>query len=176
MILEFELNERDFLAFQLFTASQSKRINRKKVNGWILITLFFIALAAFFYYEQTNFLALYFGIAAIITGLLYPKYFVWRYKKHYKTYIKENYSYRFGEKVYVEITNLAIYCKDKTGESTINISAVETVDETENHFFVKIKSGGSLIIPKYAIQDLQEVCALFESLGFSVHNVLNTWK
>ena len=176
MTLEFELNEHDFLDFQLFTASQSKRINRKKVNGWIFVTLFFIGLSVFLYFDYDGFFAIYFGVTAIVCGLFYPKYFVWRYKKHYKTYIKENYSYRFGEKAYIEINNQTIFAKDKIGEGTINISEIEKIDETEKHFFVKMKSGVSLIIPKYKIQTSDEVRGKFEALGFSVNKVICKWK
>jgi len=168
MKLEYEIKEQDFLEFQLFTASQSKKIYRKKLKGWIFTTLFFVILSAYFYFDYNNILAICYGICAIIFGLFYPKYFAWRYRKHYKSYIKENYSYRFGKKEYIEINNQFIFHRDKTGEGTINMSEIEKIDETEKHFFVRVKAGVSLIIPKNEIQNSDEVRAKFESLGFSV--------
>ena len=176
MTLEFELNEQDFLDLQLFIASQSKRINKRKRNGWMFLTGCFIIVSIFFYSEYNIFLTVYFGIAAIISGLFYPKYFVWRHKKHYKTFIKENYSCRIGERDHIEINNQVIFSKNETGESTINISEIEKVDETEKHFFVKIKGGLSYIIPKYKIQNSAEVRAKFESLGFNVNKSICKWK
>ena len=176
MILDFELNEQDFLDFQLFTASQSKRINKQKRNNWILLTGGFGILSICFYSKDNIFLAVYFGIAAIMCGLWYPKYFVWRYKRHYKAFIKENYSYRFGERGHIEIDNQVIVSKNKTGESTLNVSEIEKIDETEKHFFVKIKGGFTLIIPKHTIQNPDEVRAQFEMLGFSVNKVSCEWK
>ena len=176
MTLEFELNEQDFLDFQLFTASQSRRINKRKRNGWILVTGCFIIISVFFYSEYNVFLAVYFGIVAIISGLFYPKYFIWRHKKHYKTFIKENYSCRIGEINHIEIDDQVIFSKNKTGESTLNISEIEKIDETEKHFFVKIKGGLAYIIPKYKIQNSDEVRAKFESLRFNVNKAIYKWK
>ena len=176
MTLEFELNEQDFLDFQLFTASQSQKISRKKKRGLILWTPLFIVLSVFYYFDYNNFMAMLFGVLAIVYGLFYSKLFVWQYKRYYKTYVKENFSYRFGEKAYVEINNQTIYVKDKTGETTINVSEIEKIDETEKHFFVKIKSGVSLIIPKNRIQTSDEVRANLETLGFNVNKVICKWK
>ena len=36
MTIEYKIEEQDFLDFQLFTASKSDRINKKKRNGWVL--------------------------------------------------------------------------------------------------------------------------------------------
>ena len=90
MTLEIKINEQDFLDFQLFTASKSDRINKKKRNGWILLTLGSTVVALFFYLNQNIAMTIYFGLVAIACGLFYPRYFKWRYKKHYKTYIREN--------------------------------------------------------------------------------------
>jgi len=170
MILEFELYEQDFLEFQLFAASQSKQISKNKLRSWLLVTLMFAALAVVFYFKSGNSMAIYFGIATIAAALLYPKYLAWYYKRHFTTYVKENYSYRFGEEVHIEIDNQTIFCKDKAGEGTINTSEIEKVDETDNHFFVKIKSGVSLIIPKQSAHISDEIRATFERLGVEVNN------
>ena len=100
MTIEYQLNEQDFLDFQLFTASQSDRINKKKKNGWILLTIGSIVVSIYFYINQDIALTIYFGLVALACGLFYPRYFRWRYKRHYKTYIKENYSKRFGQTEY----------------------------------------------------------------------------
>lgn len=69
-----------------------------------------------------------------------------------------------------------IVSKSKTGESTLNVSEIEKIDETEKHFFVKIKGGFAYIIPKHTIQNPDEVRAQFETLGFTVNKVSCTWK
>lgn len=177
MTLEYKIDEQDFLDFQLFTASKSDRINKKKRNGWILLTIGSIVVALYFYLNENVAMTIYFGLVAIACGLFYPKYFKWKYKKHYKTYIKENYSKRFGQIEALEINNDYIFSKDKTGEGKINISEIERVDETDNHFFLKISTGLSLIIPKKELENVDELRENFKEIGLTVNNETNwTWK
>jgi hypothetical protein len=173
MKLEYKMDEQDFLDFQMFAASQSVRIKRKMLRGWMFITLGFGVMSVFFFLECSILTAIYFGVVAIIGGLFYPRFFRWRYKRHYKAHIRENYSNRFEDSEYIEINDETIFCKSKSGEGTINTSQIEKIDETEKHFFVKIKTGVSLIIPKYKIHNQDEVRAKFEFLGFSVSKIIN---
>jgi hypothetical protein len=177
MTLEYKIDEQDFLDFQLFTASKSDRINKKKRNGWILLTIGSIVVALYFYLNENVAMTIYFGLVAIACGLFYPKYFKWKYKKHYKTYIKENYSKRYGQIEALEINNDYIFSKDKTGEGKINISEIERVDETDNHFFLKISTGLSLIIPKKELENVDELRENFKEIRLTVNNETNwTWK
>lgn len=175
MILKYKIEEKDFLDFQLFTASKSERINKKKRNGWILLTIGSLAAASYFYANQNTAMTIYFAFVAIIFGLFYPRYFKWRYYKHYKTYIKENYSKRFGQIETLEINDDSISSKDKTGEGKINLSEIEKVDETDKHFFLKISTGLSLIIPKKELNNTDEVRTKFKVLGLPVNDETN-WK
>jgi hypothetical protein len=175
MTIEYKINEQDFLDFQMFTASQSKRINQKKKNGWILLIIGSIVFAIYFFLKQDIVVSIYLVLVALACGLFYPKYFIWRYKKHYKVFIKENYSKRFGETEFLEIREDSIFSKDKTGEGKINISEIEKVDETNKHFFLKISTGLSLIIPKDELKNLDEVRTKFQALGLIVNNMTN-WK
>jgi hypothetical protein len=177
MILEFKIDEQDFLDYQLFAASKSVRISKRKRDGWIVMTVGPIFVAISFYFTQNIAMVVFFGIAAIICGIFYPKYFNWRYKKHYKTYIKENYPKRFGQIETLEINNDNIFFKDKTGEGKINLSEFECVDETSNHFFVKVSTGVSLIIPKKGLNNNDEIRKKFNDLELTVNDETNwRWK
>ena len=120
-------------------------------------------------------MTIYFGLSALAFGLFYPKYFKWRYKIHYKTFIKENYSKRFGQKEFLEINSDHIYSKDKTGEGKINLSEIERVDETCNHFFLKISTGMSLVIPKKELESIDKLRQKFMEIGLTVNDKTN-WK
>ena len=75
----------------------------------------------------------------------------------------------------LEINNDSIYSKDKTGEGKINISEIEKVDETNKHFFLKISTGLSLIIPKDRLNKPDDLRTKFQSLGLIVNNMIN-WE
>lgn len=177
MILEFKIKQQDFLDFQLFTASKSERINKKKRKEWVLLTVGSILVGIYFYLNHNSVMAVYFWLVAIICGLFYPRYFKWRYKKHYKTYIQENYSKRFGQLETIEIKDNAIFSKDKIGEGKINLSEIERIDETDKHFFIKISSGMSLIIPKGEINGPDNLRQKFQELGITLNVEINwDWK
>ena len=164
MTLEFTIHEEDFLNFQLFTTSHNKRIQKRKKLVWI-VTPIVTGIATVLALVSKNFgIAIYFGLIAITCLLFYPKYFNWRYKKHYKTYIKENYAKRFGQTAVLEFRENTIYSKDLTGEGTLNVSQIEQVNETGDYFFIKISTGLSLILPKKAMKNLAELNAVREKL------------
>ncbi len=175
MKLEYKIEENDFLDFQLFTASKSERINKKKKNGWLSLTIGAIIVGVYFYLNQNILMAIYFGLVSLACGLFYPKYFKWRYKKHYKAYITENYSKRFGLTEIIEINDDFILSKDKTGEGKIKLAEIEKIDETGNHFFLKVSTGMSLIIPKDRISSPNILRVEFEKLGLKINNERN-WK
>ena len=174
MKLEFELREEDFLTFQLFTSSTSPRIIRKKKNGWMFLTLGSILFAALFYSFGNIPLAVCMAFFAVTTALFYPMYFKWRYKKHYQNFIKDNYSNRLGLMQTLEIHPDHVFLKDKTGESKIKIAEIEEMTEISSHFFIKISSGVSLIVPKDRI-NLEEVSAKIKALDIKI-NDLSNWK
>lgn len=164
MTLEYSIKEEDFLNFQLFTTSHNKRIQKRKNLVWIT-TPIVTGIATILAIVSKNYgIAIYFGLIAITCALFYPRYFKWRYKKHYKTYIKENYVKRFGQSAILEFRENTIYSKDLTGEGTLNVSQIEQVHETGNYFFIKISTGLSLILPKRALKNLAEVNPVREKL------------
>ncbi|MBT4969393.1 MAG: hypothetical protein HOM80_10340, partial [Bacteroidetes bacterium] len=169
------LEKNDFLLFQLYTASKSVRIKRKKIRSWILLTLGSIFFTFYFHLDNSQFLTYYFLFCSFLVGFFFPKYFKWRYKKHYLKNIKEHYSNRFGIETTLEFTDAGIHTKDKTGESKINISEVEIVNETMYHYFIKISSGMSLIIPKSKITEPKILMKQFEKMKLSINKELN-WK
>lgn len=177
MTIQYKIEEQDFLEFQLFTASKSDRINNKKRKGWALLTIGSMVLGLYFYLNQNITLAIYFGLVACACGFFYPRYFKWRYKKHYKTFIKENYSKQIGLIVTLEFNDHAIFSKDKAGEGKINLSEIEKIDETDHHFFLKISTGHSLLIPKDKLNNIDELRMKFKALGLKVNDETNwEWK
>ncbi len=87
----------------------------------------------------------------------------------------ENYSKRFGQLEHLEINSDHIFARDKTGEGKINISEIENVSETQSHFFIKITTGVSLIIPKTKIKNSEEIKTQFENLKIPIIDETN-WK
>jgi len=151
--MKFKLDENDYLTYQLFTASKSALIAKKKRNGWILAPLSFLILAVMFYSSDNFPLTVYFVIAAIVTVIFFPRYFKWRYKKHYLKHIQTNYQNRFGIESELEITSEGIIYKDETGEGKINLKEIIRVNNLPAHFLIELNLGHSIILPKNQVDE-----------------------
>lgn len=175
MIFEYRLNEDDFLEYQLFTVSKSERMQKKKRNSRVLLTVGASGIAGYFYVNGNIGMTYYFAIIALLTSLFYPKYYKWRYRKHFLNFIRTNYANRFNEVSSIEISKNQIIAKDVSGEGRVGISEVEKVSETINHFFLLLKSGDSLIIPKAQLPNESELKSEFRSRNICIENELE-WE
>jgi len=173
------LDEQDYLTYQLYTASKTPRIKKARVRSWVFTTLTFVILAFLFYKSDNSFLGHYFLIAAGLSLILFPIYSRWRYKNHYLKYIKETYKNRFGVECSVNINDESISTQDKTGEAKINTSEIEEINEIKDYYFIKSKSGVSLIIPKNKSNNLENIENAIKSLVRNkgiTHNIDLDWK
>jgi hypothetical protein len=172
--MNFKLDEEDYLTYQLFTASKSELITKKKRNGWIIAPLSFLILAALFYASNNIPLTVYFVFAAVITTVLFPRYFNWRYKKHYKKHIQTNYKNRFGIESELEITPDGILYKDETGEGKINLKEIKRINNLPAHFMIELNIGNSIILPKNQL-DEAAILQTFNNLQLEIIDESN-WK
>ncbi|HMJ46781.1 MAG TPA: YcxB family protein [Ferruginibacter sp.] len=165
MKLEYSVAQNDFLQHQLFIASKSERIKSKRRNSWLLITCASLSLAFVFYQGDNKFMMYYCLGFAVLTLLFYPLYLRFHYKKHYRKFIEDTYKNRDGEIATVIFNDNNIETFDKTGESKINHSEIEEITETGEYFYLKMRSGGSLIVPKRKIEAIDDLRTLLQRLG-----------
>ncbi len=179
MTLKYSLDENDYLHNQLFISSKTERIKKQRTRSWIIISLGFFSLAYLFSQTDKDIFAYYFIGIGILSTFLYPLYHKSYYRKHYQKYIADTLKNRFGETVTVTFTDTNIECVDRTGDSKINLAEIEEIFETGEYFYLKIKSGVSLIIPKLKIEtndNLEiELKALADKLNVNYTSELN-WK
>jgi hypothetical protein len=116
----------------------------------------------------------------VATLAFYPTYSAWRYKRHYLRNIRENYKGRVGEPCLIEFGDDTIVASDKTSESKVNISEIEVINEIRDYYFIKMKSGVSLMIAKRKCDDLPRIEAAIKALiarGIPHHAMLDwRWK
>jgi hypothetical protein len=173
------LDENDYLTYQLYTASKTPRIRKARIRGWILTTVTFLCLSYLFFENNNDVLGYYFLIASFLSLTLYPIYSRWRYKRHYLKYIQDTYKNRFGEEASLEINEDIVVTRDKTGEGRINTTEIESINEIKDFYFIKMKTGVSLIISKVKTDDLgrikNDIQLLIEKKGIK-HNLELDWK
>lgn len=172
------LDKNDFLRYQLFTASKSKRIKNKRIRTWILLTISFLVLGLALRQNADKFLSYYFIGFSIITLIFYPLYQRRYYKKHYEKHINENYTNRIGVESELGFENGFIVSIGDNQEGKIKLTEIQEINEILENLFIKIKTGESVIIPsRFSEYDTlkKQLSDLIESLEIDWNTQLD-WK
>ena len=178
MKINYQLTNTDFLEYQLYSSSKSESHNKKRRNYRFFGLILFLLYGFYLLKKDENLNgALVFGIGAILWFLFYPKYSKWRYKDHFKKHVEENYKNRINTPVEIDFDQNSVNAKDFTSESKINGTELKELIETKDHFFIKLATDLSLIIPKHSIDNKTEFKKRVTELGAEYVDELNwEWK
>lgn len=157
MTLTYKLEHNDFLQHQLYLASKSPRIRKQRLTSWLLLSGSMLLLSLLFYQTGETLLFVCGLILAAVTLIFYPLYQSRHYKNHYSNFIADTYKKRFGQIASITFAESGIEAKDLTGESRINLTEIENVTETGNHFYLKLRTGVDIVIPKTKLDDVDRV-------------------
>ena len=179
MTFELVLSESDFLTHQLFIASTSSRIKKRRTRTRISYSIIFGMLGYLFFLMGNQVMGYYFVIAGLITLVFAPFYLRGVYKRHYQNYIKEHFQGRINRPSTISFEEDQIITEDKNIYSKIKVEALEMIDEIEDHFFLKLETGTTLILPKLLIHKypgvLQIIKQWAEEFSIPYQQQLN-WK
>jgi len=178
MVIKIALFEDDYLTYQLYTASKTKRAKNNRIKSWLMITGAFFIFALLF--KQTNnlFLTYYFVILAVLCLCFYPFYQRYYYKRQYKKYVLDNNANSFGKEIIIELDNDYIQTKVAGSESKMSTSGIVQVNEIGSHYFIKLNNNASLIIPKRLMDERSfslELSEIVKKNNIPLNQELN-WK
>ena len=172
------LDKEDFLRYQLFTVSKSKRIKNKRIRTWILLSFSFLVLGLALSQNADRFLSYWFIGVSLITFIFYPFYQRKQYKKHYEKHIDENYQNRIGIESELGFEEGYLISRADSHEGKIKLTEIQEINEISDNLFIKIKSGESFIIPS-SLPDFnkfkEELSVLNTNLAVD-WNMLLDWK
>lgn len=182
MELNYSLTEDDYLQQQLYLASKSKLIKKQRKTGRILV-LMILLLIGFLFYEINNLpIVYYFGGASIFCFCFFPIYLKIYYKRFFRKYVKENFKNRIGvtSKLLFKEDVLEVFSKD-IGSSELNFSGFENISEIKDYFFIALKTGLNIMIPKSEVENVEalrdELKMITEKKGISFISELEwEWK
>ncbi len=165
MKIDYTIDENDYLAYQLFLASKSERVRKKRQQTKIIMPILFaVSCFLLLFLGQAWLAILFFGIG-ILWFFIYPHWERGHYIKFYKAFIKENYKAKLGSIVTIEFSDDHILVKDYQSETKVLTSEVEDIFEIPSTIFVRLKGGQSIILPKDKIADLDNLKARLKELA-----------
>ncbi|AFM04371.1 hypothetical protein Fleli_1986 [Bernardetia litoralis DSM 6794] len=150
MKIEYTLTEEDFLEYQLYITSQSKSIQKKRLIAKFTVPLMYIFIGIFFYFYNNNQNAILICIfLAALWLLIYPLYSKYRYKRFYLNHIKKKYTDKLDHVDALKLgNNNYFYVKEQGKEGKVKTTDADKLIELKDHFFLQMKKGGAIIIPK----------------------------
>ena len=141
----------------------------------MIIPILYIPLGLFFYFGDGSTTGIMFIVSGIIWFFGYPYYSRWKWKKHFIKFVNNDYKNRIDKPIEININTDYIITKDATSESKIVGKEVKTLIETDAHFFAKLSTDMTLIVPKNEISSTSEFIKIFENFG-AIHNIETDWK
>jgi hypothetical protein len=165
MLIDYKIDENDFLTYQLFIASRSERIQKKRRRSQLSVPLFYIALGMLFYFYDQSSLTVVFSIIGVLWYFLYPIWEKTHYVKHYKAFVKENYKLNKRENATIEFNNDFIFAKNEGSESKILTKEFEVITEIPTLIFIKLKEGQSIILSKQKIIEIDALTIKLKELA-----------
>ena len=181
MLIEYTLQENDYLNHQLFISSKSESTLRKRKRSKFIIPLLYLLFGVFMVFQNNLTMALLFGALSVLWFLFYPKWEKIRYIKHFKNFIQENYSALFNRTFSLHFANGFITATDADNESKISYKELYEINEIGANIFIHLNSGHSFILPKHSLNNLQEVRTFLQNFAIKqnikYHIQLNwEWK
>lgn len=151
MTISYQLDEEDYLQYQLYAASQSERIKKTRRRRRWVIPVLYIVLGLFFLRDETNITWIVLIIIAILWLFFYPLWDSRYYKRHYTRWVRENVTDAIGRMTTVTISDDHITVSDGTSESKIALADIKEIVEIPGMILVRIKGGHSLVMPRNKI-------------------------
>ena len=165
MIFEFTLNENDFLTFNLFVASKSERIKKRRLRSRLAAPIVQAAFGLVFLFDHKILPGIIFLAFAPVWYFIYPLWEKKYYTRSYTAFIRENMGALINKTVSLEFTDDFILAKESGNEGKIAYSEMESIHEIPSTIFIRLKGGKAFIIPKDQISNLEALKSILKELA-----------
>lgn len=180
IVEKYSLDQQDYLDYQLFYASQSPLVIRKRKRMRLLVPITYIILALILWFTKTDYILLTsFLLIALLWFFLYPLWSRRLYTRHYSKFNKEALKGRENNEAEVRIDENEIYSRTNTVETKISWAEIEEINEVPKAFYLKMKSSTSIVIPKNKIRDEKTVREFLQQVSKSKnikYNYFPNWE
>ncbi|MCT4646664.1 MAG: YcxB family protein [Carboxylicivirga sp.] len=155
--LNLKLEKEDHVQYQLYTASKSERIKKKRKAVKIRLPIVYIILAFLLAYIGHITLSISFVIIAMLWYFLYPLYERKKYVKHYQSHVDESFKGKLDLESVIELDDEEIRTSDEMGNSTIKVEKINAIGETGRYIYIYLTPGMGLVIPKQKVEQLAQL-------------------
>ncbi|MBX2948311.1 MAG: YcxB family protein [Crocinitomicaceae bacterium] len=179
MTVTFNIQEKDLVTLQLFLASISDNIRKKRQKTKYVIPVFYVLIAIVGVVTGQKVAAISFLSGAVLWILFYPLWERKSYRKHFATFIREHMKNRFENTLSMEITNDFLFAREHQNENKTPVSEIERMQEIGELFLIRLKGGSTFFIPKEQVAEQQQLRARLQKLAQHLkvdYTIDNEWK
>lgn len=180
MKIKYLLEEKDFLINQLYIASQSQRIRKKRLGNTIIPSVIYLLLGVVCYIKIDSFwILLGFTCISILWFFYYPIWERHHYIQHFQSFIHEHYQARFNQFVSLEFGEEYLFLQDDLSEGKVSNHSILSIIELKEHILLQLGVGQNIILPKGKIDNIEALMRYLETwakdLNITYKNEQN-WK
>lgn len=162
MELEFKVHDQDFLTYQLYNATRSESIKKVRKRNRSLISILYLVVCVLFLLMQNYAMAFGFFLISLLWFIVYPKVERKSYIKKFKKHIAEHLKDRSNIHSKVVLKDDVWHSYAGANETQFPFKEIKEINEIDAYYFIKLKSGHSLIIPKREIKQVGELTRLLQ--------------
>jgi hypothetical protein len=155
--LKYALDKEDYVAFQLFVASTSERIKKKRKRSRMIIAIMYMIIGILTWFTGDKIIGVVFLTLSVLWYLFYPKYSKYKYHKHYRSFVDESFKSHFNLVTSTRLSDNEIYSENSMGNTTVKVENVTEIYETGKYTFIRLGPGMGLIIPKEKIENIKDL-------------------
>lgn len=155
--INLKLNKEDHVAYQLFIASQSERLIKKRKQARYRLPIVYMFLALLMFYNEQVLYGSLILTFSILWYYYYPMFERNKYLKYYSSFVDENFKSKFDIETILEFTKEEIRTLDDMGSSIIKNEQITQIDETLEHLFITLSPEVGIILPKNKIENIKEL-------------------
>ena len=161
----YDLGENDYHTHLLYTISKSSSAIKTRAKIRLMMTLFLLIFAVMSFLKKAPGQSIYFIVLATASYLFMPRYTRWSYSKTYLKHVRKFYKDRMSEITSIQLNENGFLISDSQGESEILYSEITQINELSQYCFLKLKSGQSIILPTYKIEDSENLLVQLTSIS-----------
>lgn len=167
MHLHYYLEKNDHLIYQLYVASRSERIRKKRLRSKIMWPVLYWIMSIYFFWRASLSMAIAFIILGALWFVLYPIWERWYYVKHYQGFIDEHFTAKnqAESEINLEFDEEYLFSSDISGEGKFLLSEVQEIVELKTLILIRLSSAFSIILSKEHIENIEEVKHYLQTLA-----------
>ena len=157
MTLTYSLSEDDFLNSQLFIIKSKGTFQKFRQISMITITVLYIITVSFSFYFKKDFFGYTMILIGLITLIAFPTYYKQSYKERLRTQLRDYVSNKFDIEFTIVLTDDYLRSISEDGETQLKLRQIGEIVEVGEYFYLKLKIGDTLIIPKNPVENIQDL-------------------